>query len=39
MENRQFEAMLAVAQERLAQHIPEDLRKRLVRSMQTVRFH
>ena len=25
MENRQFEAMLAVAQERLAQHIPEDI--------------
>ena len=24
MENRQFEAMLAVAQERLAQHAPED---------------
>ena len=25
MENRQFEAMLSVAQERLAQHIPEDI--------------
>ena len=25
MENRQFEAMLAVAQERLAQHAPEDI--------------
>ena len=25
MENRQFEAMLAVAQERLAQHTPEDI--------------
>ena len=25
MENRQFEAMLAVAQERLAQHMPEDI--------------
>ena len=25
MENRQFEAMLSVAQERLAQHTPEDI--------------
>ena len=25
MENRQFEAMLSVAQEQLAQHIPEDI--------------
>ena len=25
MENRQFEAMLSVAQERLAQHAPEDI--------------
>ena len=39
MENRQFEAMLSVAQERLAQHAPEDMRERLARSMQTVRFH
>ena len=30
MENRQFEAMLAVAQERLAQHAPEEIAEVMV---------
>ena len=39
MENRQFETMLAVAQERLGSTRRRILRERLARSMQTVRFH